>query len=406
MFGAASIVDYHLKHDIDDQSRTRAAQILLAEASPSTQSPFGRSPRISAALGHKPHPKLADLPANTALDLGLYDCESRVPGLHCGTPTDYSRFIYDPFNHRLLLFGGGHAATGRTDIDGFDLNTLTWASLYPSMTCEEVREGNIDPKGFHRKTGHPVARHTYDMNVIGDLKGVPHLFLLSTEGAGGKCHPYGAPIRSVAAFPLRGAEPSWVYSKQFRLPWHYAAAAEYDPVSKKIIVIGRGRGASSGGMWVYDPNDSSIIVVRRNNIGYEKYDNNLVYFPPLDKMYLITRSKPNTVFEITLDREDWQNSKGVKIETSGDIPILGITGYAYDSKNEIIGGGVANGKFRLFDPKQRTWKALTMNNASTRKHEIRRGQYHTLDYDPVNNVFLFMTHVSSRNERTWAYRYK
>jgi hypothetical protein len=119
-----------------------------------------------------PHPRLADIADNTAVDLGRYDtdCEARLgEGLRCRSIVSYSRFNYDPFSHRLLMFGGGHAATGRTDVDVFDLRTLTWASLYPSMTCAEIAVGDIDPRGFHRATGHPVARHTYDQNVIADV---------------------------------------------------------------------------------------------------------------------------------------------------------------------------------------------------------------------------------------------
>ena len=38
------------------------------------------------------------------------------------------------------------------------------------------------------------------------------------------------------------------------------------------------------------------------------YSNNLVYFPPNQKMYLMARGTPTTVFEVTLDRSDWRAS--------------------------------------------------------------------------------------------------
>lgn len=359
----------------------------------------------SGALDGATRQVLERLPANTALDLGVYDCEPRVPGLSCASVTAYSRFNYDPHNHRLLLFGGGHAATGRTDIDAFDIETLSWSSLYPSMTCEQVMENDLDPRGFHRKTGHPVARHTYDMSVIGQLDDVPHLFLLSNEGLRGKCHSYKATIEGVAAFPLIGQAPKWVYSRQFRFPWSYAAAAEYDPVSKKIIIMGKGRGSSPSKAWVYDPNDGSVIAIRIGR-GIGSYDHNLVYFPPSDAFYLITRAKPTVVYEIKLDRSNWNKSSSVRLTTTGDVPSVGRTGYAYDSKNEVIGGGIDDGKFRVFDPRSRSWDAVPMQVKSNDVRTAPRSISHVLDYAPRSNVYFFMTREDSTRRRTWAYRYR
>ncbi|MFN2289304.1 MAG: hypothetical protein ABR578_13320, partial [Chromatocurvus sp.] len=145
-----------------------------------------------------PHPKLAALAGGEALDLGPYECESRAPKMRCETIFDFSRINYDPANHRMLVFGGGHAATGRTDIDAFDLSTLEWNSLYPTMDCEAIKAGEFDPRGFHVQTGHPVARHSYDQNVVVRRDESSWLMMFSTEGFRGTCHPYKSDISAVA----------------------------------------------------------------------------------------------------------------------------------------------------------------------------------------------------------------
>ena len=89
----------------------------------------------TAAGAQAPNPVLTGLPGNTARDLGAYASDPL-----CGVPiqvTDYSRFTYDPVRHRLLLFGGGHASTPRTDVDVFDFATLTWSSAYAPTPLAE-----------------------------------------------------------------------------------------------------------------------------------------------------------------------------------------------------------------------------------------------------------------------------
>ena len=112
-----------------------------------------------------PNPVLIGLPANTARDLGAYASDAL-----CGVPiqvTDYSRFTYDSRRHRLLLFGGGHSSTPRSDVDVFDFATLQWTSAYPPTPLPELTLANYDPELTRWiSTGHPIARHTYDQLVF------------------------------------------------------------------------------------------------------------------------------------------------------------------------------------------------------------------------------------------------
>lgn len=345
-----------------------------------------------------PHPRFAELADNTALDLGAYDCRSRLPeeDLRCELIIDYSRLNYDPYLHRILMFGGGHAATGRTDVDVFDLETLAWQSLYPSMTCAEVETSEIDPRGFHRSTGHPVARHSYDMNVVADAGGVGRFLMLSTEGFAGYCHRYDSPIRSIAYLQLAPGHTEWEYSEEFQLPWYYAASAELDPISGMVVVLGSGRESSAGGMWIVDP--ASLEVVAFAEIDYEGIEQSLVFFPPNGKLYQFV---DGSVWEVTLDREDWSRSTSTRLAATGPAGHQ----FAYDSRNAVILGPVIGDAIHVFEPATGTFTMHEMNVVSSEGARPGNGVEHMLDYDSVDNVAIFLS-GGPFDLRTWAYRFR
>ena len=271
-------------------------------------------------------PVLAAIAPGTALDLGEYRCRERLSeglGNFCTTITAFSRLNYDPYQHRMLMFGGH---SGRTDLDGLSLSSLSllrWRSLYPSMTCAEVMGSEVGPRGFHLSTGHPLARDTYDMNVIANVSGAPHLLMLSTASGAAACRPESRSIRSIARFPLEAALPTWSHGREWVIPWHFSNAAEYDPESGMVVVIGSGRGASFGGLWIYDP--SLEEVVSWTGGGEFWPDNgggaqNLVLYPPTGAMYLIgrrTMDEPAKVRRLDLDRDDWSQSHLTLVSTAG-----------------------------------------------------------------------------------------
>ena len=351
----------------------------------------------SGVEARMPHPRLADLADGEALDLGTYECESRVPGMRCTTIFDYSRINYDAYNHRILAFGGGHAATGRTDVDVFDLDTLSWGSLYTSMGCDAVAEGDIDSRGFHNKTGHPVARHTYDQNVIAEYGGQGRLLMFSTEGFRGRCHPENVTIRAVAALPLTESGAAWSFSAEMPTPWGYAGTAEFDPVSGMVVLLG----GQSRGMWIYDPAKQKIVASIK---GIERAANssNLLYDPSSDRMYLID-SKTLEIRTYTLDRTDWQNTIENAIEAKGVRPEP-FRNLAYDSRNHVI-GGIHKGMFHALDLRSKTWTSHPIIERSTSGSRIGTVRHHAIDYDPVNNVFILVS-GRSRSLRTWAYRFR
>jgi hypothetical protein len=103
------------------------------------------------------------------------------------------------------------------------------------------------------------------------------------------------------------------------------------------------------------------------------------------------------VWELSLDRADFTRSKLTKITTSGPAPSGNETGYAYDAVNRVIGGGVSDNRFHVFDPATSTWQSLAIDGAQPGSQA-----YHAIDYDPVDGVFVFVT----EDRHTMAYRYK
>lgn len=360
---------------------------------------------VGSVRAFEPDPLLSTLPDNTAINLGAYTCTNPVGGSYCASITDYSRFVYDPVRHQFLMFGGGHAATFRTDVDVFTYSNRTWRSAYTSTPCSVMSDaGQLDAvHGAWIATGHPIARHTYDELCIDPVSG--DLVLLAFGIGAGECSIPGDPLYT----PSRVAHydpdtTAWTFSAVGSGTWNSLSSAEYDPVSRRYAIV------SEYGLWLYDPAGRSAepalpqfpfqMAVR---MGYAK---NLVYFPPTDRMYFINNSNGN-VFELALNRAQvTQSTFSEMTNVTGTLPATPETGWAYDPVNRIIGGGVHNGKFHLFNPVTREWTNITMQvSASGAPGPIGTQAYHALDYDPVNNVYLFITDYAS-GRKVWAYRYR
>lgn len=372
-----------------------AALLLVAMAAVAYAESKGLA--VATSQEFSAHPDLAVLAEGEALDLGRYECESRAPNLRCPKIFDYSRINYDPFNHRFLVFGGGHAATGRTDIDAFDMQTLRWGNLYPSMGCKAIAKGDTDPRGFHRQSGHPVARHTYDQNVVAEYGGHGWLLMFSTEGFSGHCHPENTLIRAPAAFPLTTKDPVWSFASRMESPWGYAGSAEFDPVSGMVILLG----GQSHGLWVYDPTAQKVVAAIAN-VKRAKNSSNLIFNPRDNDMYLID-SKTLQVRRLRLYRDDWEKTIVQTVETKGEPP-GSMRNFAYDSRNHVI-GGIKNGVFHALDLNTFTWHSYPVTECSESGASIGTVRHHAIDYDPVNNVFILVTGRTG-SLRTWAFRFR
>lgn len=363
-----------------------------------------------------------EIPPGTARDLGAYTCnEPSDNASGCKRWIEYGAMVYDSVGRKIHGWGGGHSTTARTDVSAFDLATLDWGSLYPSTPCAAMTVANHHNDGYWKSTGHASSRHIWDMMCIGQKNGKRTLMILSTskneiEGCGW-FDPGGGLVHGKLCFydleaPVHGAPGSWSFSANFseaNAPWYYASACEYDAQSGKVVVAGLSRVLGGGNVWIYDPTADTIVTAGPvpPNCGYA---NNLIYFPPTDKFYLISRATAALggvvgVFEITLNRANLAASTCVQVTGITGAPALDDEcGFAYDSVNQLIGGGVKGGVMHFYNPPAKAWTSQTMTSSSG---EVigSSSVMHNVTFIDQEGVYAFMTDYPS-GQRTWAYRYK
>ena len=346
---------------------------------------------------------------NTARDLGGYDCANVArDGISCQHITDFSGFSYDAKRRQMLMFGGGHSATMRDDVDQFSFDTLKWKSATDSpnvsTTCDVMwvsgPEDNFDEvDGRWINTGHATSRHTYDLRVV--TKDGSELVILKTgDIPGNQCtkpsYKAATSTGKIAHYDID--RKTWRFT--VKPAWDRYSAAELDPVSGKIIVLD-----ARSGIWAYDP-VAGTTPVRLMRLSDAKmgYANNLVYFPPTDRFYYFG-SVAGRVWEVGLTRDGERLIRASIQEVgTGAGPKLPETGFAYDARNRVIGGGVRDGQFNVFDPATQSWTTTTMQ-VEGGGGKVGTQAYHALDYDPVGNVYIFISNAAS-GYHVWAYRYR
>lgn len=392
-------------------SRSLRASALLACAlgGCSPRVPFGddrkavedeRPAQAGAPAAMQPQAPLDDLPVGSARSLGRYECTDLAGGGYpCQSIEDYSRFVYDRSGQQLLWFGGGNHATSRTDVAVLKLDTLRWESAYEPTPCREMVPENADiVRGAWRSTGHPMSRQTFDMLVMADR--TQELVMLTYNAPASDCEAWPADAPNLDHVPGRVAHyapttRSWRFSDVPSDTWPMDAAAEYDPETGLVLVLG------PQDVWTYDP--AAGIAAHRFHfelgprIGYAA---ELVYFPPTGRFYYFTRT--GLLFELELDRSSWEASTISEItDATGTLPAADAKGWAYDPVHRTIAGGVRDSVFYEFEPESHVWRATTLvSETGERPGNVA---FFTLDYADEAGVFLFFTDYDS-GWQTWSYR--
>jgi len=367
-------------------------------------------PVCAAAARAAPNPTLVAIPANTALDLGRLVLETPAGSAYNAIGvTDYSGFVYEPLTHQMLMFGGGHATTHTDAVYSFNFSSLSWVSAYHPVPASfyDVANYNATYVAWQNRTNPPMtplARHTYDTLVVPGQRGTMLMFTRNTttsadvSGAdmGGNDWP-STPY--LAQYDTATTTWRWINAGANTPPSAFGnIACEYDPVSDMVVIV------SQDGLWTYDPKTETAarpLTFYITNFGYA---NDLVYFPPNQKMYYMARGSPGRVFEVTLNRANWAGSTFVEVTGMTNTPSWGEAGWACDTANQVIGGGVQAGQFRAYNPLTKVWTVRTMNVSSSGGYAVGDETFHCLAYDPVDGVFLFIADGSG-GRRTWAYRY-
>ena len=354
----------------------------------------------AGGLPNTPPSMLDDVPVGTAVNLGRYECTDLSGSAYpCQTIYDYSRFVYDRAGRQLLWFGGGIHGTSRTDVAVFSLETLRWDSAYEPTPCSEQIPENADlESGAWTSTGHPMSRETFDMLVMAENTG--DLVMLTYNPPAHDCEPWPADAPNLEQVPGRiahyaPATRSWRFSSAVANTWPMDAAAEYDPESGLVLVLG------PHDLWTYDPVTEQVELRFQFEVGERiGYSAELVYFPPTGHFYYFTRT--GFLFELTVDRSNWGNSSLIEItDASGDLPAAEAKGWAYDAARQTIGGGIRNSVFYELETETHVWTATSLTSATGEGPGSLA--FFTLDYAAEPGMFLFFTDYPS-GWATWAFR--
>jgi hypothetical protein len=336
--------------------------------------------------------KLAGLADNTAIELGALKLES-PEGEGEGSAnrvTDYSGMTYDPHNHRILMFGGGHATTFTDTIYSFDFGTLAWSSLYKPTPSKFYKPENLD-NSFWKSGGEgpyprPIGRHTYDLLIVPDHR---KEFLLLRTGCGPSSVAPGIGYFGGGGGAYDFATGKW---ERFDNPFGgYGAVSEYDPISKMVI------GQAGQGLFMFDCETRKTVKILddiADKFKVSAYSGTLVYCPIDQCMYGIPDKKD--IWKLELDRQSFNKSKITKLTPGGEKPPESECAFVWDPVNKVIAGGVKDNKFYMYDPAKNEWSSKEIQGAKPGTMT-----FHCLSYDPVDNVYIFIAGV-----KTWAFRLK
>jgi hypothetical protein len=279
-------------------------------------------------------------------NLGPFQNNADVSGQSGMTILDYSGFCYCPDVDALLLFGGGHAATPGDNVMRFSLATKVWTSDY-APTLTHTIANLVQPGLFWKGVNpplRPIARHTYTaLTWHAMLKR-----MLCYEGNGGL--PNGLPNDVNAALD---AQPAYACAYDpvaktwddhgFAVP--ATGSTCFDPVSGLLVWT------RYDGFAFYDPVARKRVVLRPWTLATDT--DNLVYYPPDDKFYLILSSSIPAggpkVIELTFDRTGLVLTPA-QLECNWRPSPVHETRYVFDTASQRIVGGLSNGVIYGFRP--------------------------------------------------------
>ena len=347
-------------------------------------------------------------------DLGPFptNCTNIGDSSPCYQYMSYSGPVWDSNANRLLLWGGGHAATARDAVVQFD-GTHNWTEMETPTPCSAMNDGNFDAtknawiSGAAGSYPRPKASHSYDLNVFfpaqNELVVLSQGLAMGISGCAtststndfatfGKIAHYNASTRT------------WTFANSDRVL--LSNAAEYDPVSGLAIIGGTGLmtyNAASKTLTQYINFTSTYAKDEAGNnvIGDLGYANEMVYYPPDDMFYYFDRNH-HEVWRYAVNRSNFAATVVtlLNLPTSGIYPVQGINdepGFAYDPISQRICGATTNSVISCYYPPNNSWVAIPLSSISGVTSEM-----HGTRYDTQNMRFLVLGETSAGNVHTYA----
>lgn len=356
-----------------------------------------------------PNPTLASLEDGEAIDLGPFTCQSSEgePADMCFGVLHDSSAVYDRRAHRVYLTGGGFRNGMSDGMRVFDPTSLTWTEAYASTPCSLMTTANFDADAGAWKQGpsgpypRPVAAETYDEVVMLDARREYVLFHRDVATTGTCASPDVKGQGTVAIYELDAGTWRFTATPGDVKPESSSSfiAAEFDPPSGKVLLL------ADEGLWAWDPSTSVKEQVLGRFPFAVGYGNSLVFFPPNGHHYYFDRIQ-RRVLELRVDRNALFRSEVSLVPSTdgGVFPSSRMPGFAYDEKNQVLIGGIAQGQATVFDPATSTFTTLTLRPRSGTQ-AIGDLASQIIVYDPVDEVFLFVADEGP-TARTWAFRYR
>lgn len=195
-------------------------------------------------------------------------------------PRSNATAVYDPVDHRMIVFGGRGTSGDYNDIWAFDLNTNTWRDLTPTSgftpDARRTPNGVYDPEGRRmimwsgQGSGFFNDTWTFDLNtntwtVLGPPDPIPN----TRYGAASIYDPVAKRLVTFGGFTDAGrfedtwafdpTAPSWteIPTPTGNPPRRCLHSASYDAANHRMIVYGGQQSGALDDIWAFDLNTNT-----------------------------------------------------------------------------------------------------------------------------------------------------
>ncbi len=292
-------------------------------------------------------------------NVNSYECES--------VQSAWSGGAYDPIEHQMIIWGGGHQDSHDNSVYTFDIETLKWKRLMSNTGSYADK----DPLS----NGDPAARHTYDgLAYVGHAK---RLFAYGGSRAGS-----GSGTELTWTANLQTKSWSNMRPKGSNGPTTACCnfTSEYDPISKKVYM------RDPNYLYAYDYDNNSWNVVLEESHNWDAHKG-------------VVDTKRHLLFNIGSGKflvYDIAGKKNAKNQwnTSGGGSVIGskYAAAAYDSKADKIVAWVGGGPYVL-DLDKKSWSRKASSGAPG--SGLGNGTFGRWRYIPEYNVFILINGVDS-----------
>lgn len=316
----------------------------------------------------------------------------------------YSGGAWDAGRHRLLVWGGGHAAYLGNEVYAFDIPTARWLRLTePTAPVLERRWDarretweSLDPPWPTRGAASgPVSVHSYDQLVY--LPDQQQLL-----AAGGSAYGPGYATALAWRLDLASDAPKWTQAE--RMPgsvlglYEYNMILAYDPVSRRAVMRGYTRAGTFDpvtGRWAMG---GDRLATRRLGVSGE--------IDPERRILLVTGGGATEVYPISPTGE---LGAPTGLATTGDRTAEQCPGpgLAYDSVAKRFVAWCGGRDVYSLDLAARRWtrhEAVAGGGAPPDPGSQRgiRGTYGRFQYMPEYNAYIV---VSGTRSNVFVYRF-